>query len=169
MYPKNPIYLISYLKHDETLDAYKKITRIDVFQQDFLDECLDIDLEVDFKDSFVIFDDVDSIVNKKTKEKIYGFLNKMLRIGRHCGLSVAYSGHELYHSHELNAILNESMTITFFPKFLNFKKMHYLLERYFGLSKEQITKIRAIKDTRPITYIKGSEKVILSDTRCFIL
>lgn len=168
MFPKNPIYLISYLEKDTTLDEYKEIIRLNAFQQDFLDECMDFNLEAEFSDSLVIFDDIDSIVNKKTKEKIYGLLNKMLRIGRHYGISVAYVGHELFHSNELKSILNESMTITFFPRFLNFKKMKYLLEVYFGLSKVQIERIRAIRD-RSVTYIKGSDKIILSDTQCFIL
>lgn len=168
MFPKNPIYLISYLDEDETLDAYKEIIRIDAFNAEFLDECLDLDLKTEFRNSFVIFDDVDSIVKKKIKEKIYGLLNKMLRIGRHFGLSVAYIGHELYSSPELKQILNESMTITFFPKFLNYKKLKYLLEEYFGLSKQQIERIRAIRD-RSVTYIKGSDKIILSDKQCFIL
>lgn len=73
-------------------------------------------------------------------------------------------GHELYVSNELKGILNESMTITFFPRFLNFKKLKYLLEVYLGLSKEQMKRIRSI-----VTFIKGSDKIILSDTQCFIL
>jgi hypothetical protein len=168
MFSRNPIYLISYLDRDETLDEYKEIIRLDAFQAEFLDECMELDLETEFSNALVIFDDIDSIVNKKTKEKIYGLLNKMLRIGRHFGISVAYMGHELYSSHELKQILNESMTITFFPKFLNYKKLKYLLEQYFGLSKEQIERIRAIRD-RSVTYVKGSDKIILSDTQCFIL
>ena len=167
MFRKNFIYLISYLDKDETLDEYKKIIRIKAFQQDFLDECLDIDLN-EFKNSLVIFDDIDSVINKKTKEKIYGLLNKMLRIGRHMNISVCYAGHELYASPEIKMLLNESMSITFFPKRLNYKKMKYLLETYFGLNKNQIERIRSIKD-RSITYIKGNDKIILSDKQCFIL
>lgn len=105
MFPKNQIYLISYLDEDETLDAYKEIIRINAFQTEFLDECLDLDIKVEFGNSLVIFDDIDSIVNKKTKEKFYGLLNKMLRTGRHFGTSVAYVGHELYASLELNVII----------------------------------------------------------------
>jgi hypothetical protein len=168
MFPKNNIYLISYLDEDETLDAFKKIIRLNAFNAEFLDECMDLDIKTEFSDSLVIFDDIDCVVNKKTKEKIYGLLNKMLRIGRHFQISVAYIGHELYHSNDLKAILNESQTITIFPKFLNFKKLKYLLETYFGLSKEQIQKIRSLKD-RSVTYIKGADKIILSDTKCFIL
>ena len=168
MFPKNPIFLISYLDQDTTLDAYKQIIRINAFTEEFLDKCMDIDVEAEFGDSLVIFDDIDSIVNKKTKVLIYGLLNNMLRIGRHFGTSVAYVGHELYASPELKSILNESMTITFFPRFLSHKKLKYLLDVYFGLSKEQIERIRSIRD-RSVTYIKGSDKIILSDTQCFIL
>jgi chromosomal replication initiation ATPase DnaA len=128
MFPKNQIYLISYLDKDETLDEFKKIIRINAFQEDFLNECLDFKLEEEFPNSLVIFDDIDSIVNKKTKEKVYGLMNKMLRLGRHHGISVAYSGHELYASFEIKAVLNESMF-----------------------------------------YMKGCDKIILSDTQCFIL
>lgn len=169
MFPNNHIYLISNLAHDETLDSYKVIQRLTgAMKPEFLNECLDLDLKSEFGNSFVIFDDVDNIVNKKVKDKIYGLLNKMLMIGRHYNISVAYVGHTIYGNHELKCILNESMTITFFPRYLNYKKLKYLLEEYFGLSKEQIAKIRSIKD-RSITYIKGADKIILSDTKCFIL
>jgi len=168
MFSKNSIFLISYLDEDETLDAYKEIVRLNAFTEEFLDECMEFNLKAEFNNSLVIFDDIDSIVNKKTKEKIYGLLNKMLRVGRHFNLSVAYLGHELYASPELKGILNESMSITFFPRFLSYKKLKYLLEVYFGLSKEQIERIRSIRD-RSVTYIKGSDKIILSDTQCFIL
>jgi hypothetical protein len=65
--------------------------------------------------------------------------------------------------------LNESMSITFFMKFLNHKKLKYLLEVYFGSSREQQERITNIKDSRAITYIKGFEKIILSEHLCFIL
>lgn len=58
MFPKNQIYLISYLKYDDTLDTYDKIKRINAFTTEFLDDCMQIDLE-EFKDTFIIFDDID--------------------------------------------------------------------------------------------------------------
>jgi hypothetical protein len=168
MFPRNEIFLISYLDQDETLDSYDKITRLNCFNNEFLKEAGTLDLQTEFSNSFVIFDDIDSITEKKNKVIIYALLNKILRLGRHYNISVAYLGHELYSSHDLKCILNECHTITFFPRFLNFKKLKYLLEEYFGLSKEQIAKIRALKD-RNVTYIKGGNKLILSDSTCFIL
>lgn len=127
-----------------------------------------IDLE-EFRDSLIIFDDIDSIFNKNMKAKIYGFLSKLLRLGRHQNISVAYVGHELYASHELKYILNESHSITWFPQFLNFKKIDYLLTKYFGLSNAQKERILSIDDSRSVTYIKGGNKVILTEHEMFIL
>jgi tRNA A37 threonylcarbamoyladenosine biosynthesis protein TsaE len=169
MFPKNPIYLISNLDYDETLDEYDQIQRIDAFTVKFLDDCMKLDLKEYFENSFIIFDDIDSIFNKHIKAKIYGFLAKLLKIGRHYNISVAYVGHELYASPELKVTLNESHTITWFPKFLNAKKSNYLLKEYFGLSKQQITTIQSINNTRSITYIKGGDKVILTEREAFIL
>jgi len=76
MFPHNQIYIISYLDRDETIDEFKDIIRLNASNEEFLSECLDFDLEVEVKDSLVIFDDIDSIVNKKTKQAIYGLLNK---------------------------------------------------------------------------------------------
>ena len=44
MFPKNQIYLISYLDKDTTLDSYKEIIRLDAMQPDFLDQCMKMDL-----------------------------------------------------------------------------------------------------------------------------
>ena len=120
MFPNNPIYLILYLDEDKTLDAYKKIIRLNCMTDEFLYDCQEFDLKAEFGNSFVIFDDIDSIAEKKAKEIIFALLNKLLRIGRHFNTSVAYVGHELYSNHELKVILNESHTITFFSKILEF-------------------------------------------------
>jgi Cdc6-like AAA superfamily ATPase len=69
MFPDNPIYLISYLDEDETLDAYEEIIRIPAFTSKFLNECLDLDLK-EFRDTLVIFDDIDSVV-KRNRKKLY--------------------------------------------------------------------------------------------------
>ena len=82
MFPNNPIYSISYLDEDATLDAYKKIKRIKAFDNEFLNNCMKLDLKTEFKNTFVIFDDIDSVANKKVKDVIYGFLFKLLKIGR---------------------------------------------------------------------------------------
>jgi hypothetical protein len=167
MFPDNPMYLVSYKDEDPILDAYEEIVRLHALAPEFLHECLDIDFN-EFRDTFFIFDDIDSIVNKKIKETIYGLLNKMLRLGRTYGISVAYIGHALYGSNEIKQVLFEAQSITIFLRYLTYKKLKYLLEVYLGFSKNQIEQIRKIKD-RSVTLVKGTDKIILSDTQCFVM
>ncbi len=61
MYPKRPIYLISYLPKDETLDEFKKIIRIDIFNEEFVKDEIGIE---NFEESCVIMDDIDSVKDK---------------------------------------------------------------------------------------------------------
>lgn len=169
LFPKNPIYLISYLKKDKTLDEFKKIIRVEWENLDFLTDCLKEEFFESLSNSFVIFDDVCSIVNKNQKTIIYKLIHKILRIGRHNNISTAVVSHELYANNELKLILNECHIIVWFPKRLNYRKQKYLLEKYFGLSKEQIQKITEIKD-RSISYIKlFDDKIIMSNKHCFLL
>ena len=114
MFPDNDILLISYLEHDETLDEYKEIIRLDCFNTNFLSVCETLNIQNEFSNSLIIFDDIDSITNKKEKLTIFGLLNKLLRIGRHYNTSVAYLGHELYNSSELKTIMNEAFKILYF-------------------------------------------------------
>ena len=59
-FPTNNIYIFSSLESDETLDKISKIKRIK-----FTEKFLMFDLKItDFKDSLVIFDDVDAETNK---------------------------------------------------------------------------------------------------------
>jgi len=57
-FPNNPVYLISKLTEDETLDANKHITRINIYHDDFLED--DISYK-DFANSLVIMDDIDAM------------------------------------------------------------------------------------------------------------
>eukprot|EP01041_Mallomonas_annulata_P017149 gene17149-35494_t len=66
LYPKRPIYMFSYLDEDSTLDEIKKIERININDADFLKEEIHAS---EFKDSCCIFDDIDTIPNKKIREK----------------------------------------------------------------------------------------------------
>lgn len=174
IYPKNEIYLISYLDKDKTLDDYKEIKRLDAFNNkeilNYLDLITSKEIEEELSNCMILFDDIDCIsdTDKKIKKQIHGFLNKLLKIGRHSNTSVMYAGHELYNSPDLKTILNESTSITFFPRNLNFKKMKYLLEEYLGLSKDEIIKVKEIK-SRHITFIKGYPRVLISQHSIFYL
>lgn len=164
-YPKRAIYLFSYLAQDTTLDKIKKIQRVNIDGNDFLSSNLS---SSDFKESLVIFDDIDCIPNKRLKDKVMNLLQQMLQIGRHDKVSVCYACHEVCNAKETKPILNESQSITIFPQTLGKMKIKYLLENYFGFDKDEIEKLKKI-DSRFVTIMKSYPKVVFGSNEIYIL
>jgi hypothetical protein len=165
MYPKREIYIISSIKEDKTLDKIKGLHRIKLDSQEFLTSDLTAE---DFKDCLVIFDDTDCLTNKRQKLKVDAILNSVLETGRHFNTEVVYTSHLACNGRDTRRILNECKSVTIFPSGLGGKAMKYLLDNYFGLDKDQISKIKKL-NSRWVTIQKGFPMVVLSDKECFIL
>ena len=75
------------------------------FQTDFLLE--------DFKDSLVIFDDLEMINSKKLKDKILKLQDSMLCDGRHKNISVCVANHSAANGKETKLIINEARDYRF--------------------------------------------------------
>lgn len=164
-YPKRPIFLFSYLSEDETLDKVKKIQRVDINNADFMNTKVS---SSDFKNSLVIFDDIDCIANKKLKEKVMNLLQQLLQIARHDFTTVAFACHEIRNGHETKSVLNECHSITMFPATMGTKKLRDFLEDFFGMDKTEIERFRNI-DSRAVTIIKSYPKVIFGEHEIYIL
>lgn len=164
-YKKNPVYLFSSLKEDATLDKFKKLKRVNIFSDEFLNEQFDIN---DFQDSLVIFDDTDCLRNKSLKMKIQGLLNIILETGRHTRTSCIYTSHLPAKGQETKTILNEAHNITFFTQGLGGVSLKYLLESQLGLNKKQRLEIMRNK-SRATTYIKTYPNLILYDKGAYTL
>ena len=82
-FPKRDIYVISSIDEDKSIDSLKP-KRINVLHPDFMSD--DFTSE-DFKDSLVIFDDVD-VFPTKIRKKVLSIVNNILQIGRHFNVSV---------------------------------------------------------------------------------
>lgn len=164
MYPKREIYILSSIKEDPTLDKIKDLHRIKL-EGEFLTEALTAE---DFKDCLVIFDDTDCLINKAVKQKVDALLNSVLETGRHFNVEVVYTSHLACNGRDTRRILNECKSVTIFPSGLGGKAMKYLLDNYFGLDKEQISKIKKL-NSRWVTIQKGFPMSVMSDKECFIL
>lgn len=158
MFPKNPIYLLSYLDNDSSIDQVKGIKRIKL-NDDFLDTDLDAD---DFSDSLVIWDDTDCITDKKIVLKLRDLLGKMLNTGRHCRNSVIYLSHIACNGLQTKQILNECHSLTFFNATLGGRTKQYLLNQYLGLNKKQIEAVDKIEG-RAITICKTYPMVLIAE------
>jgi len=156
-YPKNPVFVFSSVDQDKAFDKFKFINRIK------LDELLTEDLDInDLANSMVIMDDIDSISNKKIKDKVLNIANEGLQRGRHSKTSMIFTNHILCDGRQTRHILNEAHSITIFPKSANSRNLDYLLGSYIGLSKQEIQYVKQM-ETRPCTIIKTYPQVIVSD------
>lgn len=163
MYKNNQIYLFSIIDEDPSL-TNKFIKRIKLNKK-FIETPFELS---DFKDSFIIFDDIDTIKNKAIKSKLVHILDTLLQCGRHINCSVAYLSHVPCNGKDTKIILAESGYITIFPKTLGMRSLIYILRDYIGLDKKQIKKVKDL-DTRSITIIKSYPPVILYDQGAYLM
>jgi len=164
-FPKRQIFVFSSLETDkEGLDKIGKINRINL-NSDFINgESIPIE---EFENSLVIFDDVDSL-EKKTRDCVWSYMNKMLQTGRHHKISMCITMHTSCNGAQTKLILNEAHTITYFPVSCGGRNLKYILESYLSMDKPQQARIKKI-DSRWITVVKSYPKVILSDHDCYVL
>ena len=165
VFPKRPIYLISSVEKDESVDDIKNLKRMKIKSKEFLEEDFVID---DFKDCLVIFDDTDCITDKKLRTKVNAILGMILETGRHSNTYCIYTSHLATAGNDTKRILNESHSITFFPKTMGGRMMKYLCENYLGLDKKEIDHLKRIP-SRSITVMKTYPKVVLGDKDVFLL
>ena len=165
-FKKRDIYIFSCVSEDDSFDKikYKNKYRIDIYSEEFLNEEIMLN---DFKDSLVIFDDVDSIGKKVLKKKIYDIMNNILTMGRHYNISCIYTSHCITNAHETKVILNEAHSITIFPKTAQARSTKYFLDIYMGFDKAQIKRIKNATG-RAVTLLKTYPMVILSQNEAYI-
>jgi adenosyl cobinamide kinase/adenosyl cobinamide phosphate guanylyltransferase len=164
LYKKRPIYVFSYFQKDPSLDSLKYIKRIKLN-----DKFVTTDIELsDFKNSCVLFDDIDTIRCKPIRNKLMNILHSLLELGRHENVEVLYLSHIGCKGDESKSILNEMGSITIFPKIMNNRSCKYLLESYMGMDKHQIKKLKNLP-SRAITIVKTYPNLVMYETGVYVL
>lgn len=163
LYKKNPIYLFSTVGEDSSIDCVKNLKRINIHDEDFINE--DIPIE-DLAESMVIFDDCGCITNKILKNKLQKLAELCMEVGRHHCISIIFVNHVACNGAETKKILNECSSITIFLRNIGGKSLKYLLESYLGCDKKEISKIKTLKGYgRAMTIVKSYPKIAFTE-RC---
>jgi Cdc6-like AAA superfamily ATPase len=157
-YPKNPIYVFSALKEDETLDKVKGLKRIKI-GPNLVSDPLEND---DLKDSCCVFDDIDVIGDKKQREAVYKILNSILECGRHQNISCINTNHMPTNKGDTRRVLNEAHVVVYFPHSGSVRGINYLLQDYVGLSKIEIDGIKRLP-TRWCAIFKNYPQIIMTE------
>lgn len=163
IFPKNDIYVFSALKDDESLDKVEpKRVKID---ERLISDPLFVE---DFKNSLVVFDDIDVISDKNHRKAVYNLLNAILETGRHFRVSCLITNHLPTAREETRRVLNECHSITYFPHSGNKSTLNRLLTEIIGLDKEDVSKIKKLK-TRWATIFKNYPQIAMSEKDMWIL
>jgi len=162
MFPKNKIYIFSKLHDDEVLDKLKPIRII------INDQLIENPIEVEeLENSCVVFDDIDTL-EKDLMEAVTKLRDDLLEIGRHNNIYMCNVSHLLMNYKNTRRLLNETQTVTFFPKSGSSYHINRFLKVYAGLSKEDINRILHLP-SRWVTINKTYPNYILYSQGAYLL
>jgi hypothetical protein len=122
----------------------------------------------DFKNSMIVFDDIESIPSKTLNKEVHRILTDILTTGRHYNVSACCVYHNACNGALTKAILNECHAITMFPKTMGGRSMKYLLDNYLGLDKDEIKRLKKLK-TRALTIVKGYPRLAIAEKEIICL
>jgi len=119
------IYIFSIIDKDPPLDKLNPI-RVDL-DEGLYDNMFDPD---EIENSIVVFDDIDTMMNKNMRRVVINFKDYLLEQGRHYNIRMIMTSHLMSNYKETRCTLNEATAICFFPHagstyhIKNFLKIH---------------------------------------------
>jgi hypothetical protein len=161
--PKNPVVLFSRLDNDESIDFIKP-TRIEISEELLNDPVQPAELA----ETLTIFDDTDTIRDKKLLTEIDKLQDDLLQTGRHENVNVIIVSHLMSNYKKTRIILNECHAIVFFPKAGNSYAINMVLSKYFGCSKDQIKKMMELP-SRWVALYKNYPMFVLYEKGAYLL
>jgi hypothetical protein len=175
-FPKNQIILISPINDNKNLQALKpkSINCLDADKAyvNFVDPETKVQPSY-FKNSLVIFDDLEAIKDNKELRPVYdsilGLLNNFLTLGRHQGTSVIVIRHRgCDHTHS-QAPLRESNWYHLYPQGAD-RDLKYLLRNYCGFNANQIRRFRKLGDTnRRVSSYNHRPQSVVAERVAYVL
>jgi len=160
------VYLISPILDDKNINSLQP-TRLNPESQAFVEDPPEVE---DFKNSLLICDDIEAYSNKKTVLRIMNLINSILATGRHFNISLLFLVHNATQGNMTKLLLLESQGLVLFPSNMTGKSSKYLLDKYLGLDKDQIKRIKKMRSiaitimkTYPMILVAENEIINLKD------
>lgn len=162
MYPKSKFYIFSGVNEDKPLDELKPL-RIKLDEK-LVDNPISID---EFSNnSIVLFDDIDTLENKKVQKEVIKLRDRLLEKGRHKAIFVISITHNPTAGKDTKASLLEASSIVLYPQGGDSYHMTRVLKEYCGYDPKTIKQILKIK-SRWIQCSKRYPKYVIHQKGCF--
>jgi hypothetical protein len=161
--PEKKIYLFSRVAKDEALD--------DLSPARFL---IDQDLVTDppkpeaFRNCIVIFDDIDTIPDKKHADCVRKIRDDLLETGRHEDVTVISTSHQIANYKNTRTLLNEASSVTIFPQSGSKYHIERYLKTYGGMDRATVQKILKLP-SRWVTHYRWAPQFILHEHGSFLI
>jgi hypothetical protein len=139
LYPNRKIVIFSRVEKDEPLDRFKNLTRIDLGV--FAENPPKVE---EFEGNILIFDDIDTILNKSIVRILRQFRDDVLEVGRHFKITCISTSHIITNFHATRTLINEAQAIVVFPKGGSFGQIKGFLDRYMGFERTFIDGLRLL-------------------------
>ncbi len=133
-YPDTDLFIFSSVKKDPALDLFDPI-RIDM--DTYLEDPM---VPEDLEDSIVVFDDIATIMDPRTRKAVCALQNNIAECGRHYGIVLLSTTHILFNYGETKKMLNESTLTILFPAAGGRAHIRRFLKETCGLEKPLIEK-----------------------------
>jgi hypothetical protein len=166
LWPKRPIYVLSYLQFDETLDALPFLKRIDPHKE-FKDGPPPLDF---FSDSLTIFDDIEGFQRDDPgmHDLLQQTIDMIATTGRHNQASLLVASHLLTDYKRTRLFLGEAQKFVLFPNGCSMKQMTNLLGLYGGCDTEELRRIRRLP-SRWVALCTTFPSLVLYESGCYLL
>jgi hypothetical protein len=162
-FPKNRFIMFSNKNEDEPLDKLSPI------RMKLTEKIIEKPFELkDFKNSIVLFDDIDGISNKNIKKEVFRLYDTMLKDGRSFKITPLITYHNVTDYKATREMLNNSSHCVIFPKSGALAQNTYFLHNYCGLSKLQIKKVFKL-DSRWVVVKKTAPMAIIYQKGIYLL
>lgn len=161
--PNRPLYVFSRLDSDEVIDIHEP-TRVSICSE-LMREPPDIK---DMAGSIVVFDDVDTIPDKKLAEFTRKLRDDLLETGRHENITVISTSHQLTNWNKTRQQINEASSVTVFPGRTPTNHIRRYLKEYVGLELKEIKKILDLR-SRWVTICHRVPRYVLHEGGMYLL
>ena len=151
-YKKNRVFVFSPVHDDESFKKPALEAQYVKLDQSLLEDPLDIS---EFESSCLIFDDIESINERRIQEAVIFFRDVCLETGRHRNITVLCVSHIILNGAQSKKMLNEGDEVVVFPR-SNFNAIKNLYVRYYGFSKDDVNYLKALGQTSRWAMIKRS-------------
>ena len=164
LFKGRPVYLVSKLKEDETLDGMtEKPQRLNI---DKLVETPLTDLEP-LRESLIIFVDFDTLTGKDAKA-VQQLIDDICIMGRHTITSILILSHHLSNFKKTRLCLTEATHFVVYPQSTGAHALNYFMKTYVGMGPEEVKTLKSsgsrwvcIHKNFPIYYITETEAAMI--------